>query len=280
MTNKKIYREPLNGQDGFIISTIHKQTENMRRGLELCKEMYFNRINFCNVNKNEIYDYAIACEEVAIDGVFHKTELAEEFNYVIEGQCDLEMPDLHRIVVRDKAFSPEKLRFKIYEGLLCGAKGIEYDSAYDGAITKNDKEDGLFYYIRDINQRLEQIGRTLMALKQVATYQPQQWVTESEILSRQEIPQGCAVSEFMDCEGHRYLLIQNQDCIDKSSKVFRFDLKKSFRVYRVNPHNGKQMITKEKIDTFKILLMPGDADVLRFQDVKDKAYLIDYVLKK
>lgn len=280
MTNIIIYREPLNGQDGFIISTIHKQTEHTRRGLELCKEMYFNRINFCNVNKKELYDCAIACEEVAIDGVFQKAEFAKGFDYVIEEQCDLKMTSLHRIVVQDQDFSPEILRFKTYEGLFCGAKGIEYDSVYDIAITKNGKEDELFYYIRDMNHRLEQIGRTLMALNQVATYQSKERVTESEILSEQEIPQGCAVSEFTDCEGHRYLAIQNQDCTDKNRKAFRFDLKKSFRVYRVNPHDGKQMITKEKVDTLNILLMPGDADVLRFQDADDEAYLVEYALKK
>jgi hypothetical protein len=34
------------------------------------------------------------------------------------------------------------------------------------------------------------------------------------------------------------------------------------------------------VDTFNLLVMPGDADLLRFQDVNEEPYLIEYIFRK
>lgn len=280
MDTKIIYRRPLGGQERFIISTVYKCTDNVRRGLELCKEMKFNRINFCEASETDIYDCAIACEEVAIDGVFRKAEFSSRFEYVVDEESISGMPRLYRINVIDENFSPERLRLKVYETLVQGATGIEYDSVYDGAITKKSKEGSLFYYIKDINNRINQMGRTLMALQKVSTYLPGQMATGSGILGEQKTPSGCSIGEFKNCDGDLYLMIQNQDCTDKRRKAFQLQLKKKFRVYRLNPHDGREMLVKDGIDKFNVFVMPGDADILRFQDANDEAYFIEYALKK
>ncbi|MBP3665176.1 MAG: hypothetical protein J6J03_08460, partial [Tyzzerella sp.] len=165
-----------------------------------------------------------------------------------------------------------------------GAKGIEYQSICAGKMNR---------YIQELNYRLTQYGRTLMALKSIGVYCAKDVIekcpafakvakplSESKVLAEQELPEGLAIGEFVDREGNLYLMIQNTDHEDKSTQAFSFALKKDFRVYRVNPHNGKQMLSKDSINTQKILIMPGDADMLRYQDAEEEACFIEYALKK
>lgn len=293
MMKKIIYRKPLGNQDRFMISTIHTRTKNVRRGLELCKELYINMVNFDGVKPKDAYSRAIACEEVGLDGAFKDTEFVQKFDFAVDKNSVAEVSRWQNVSVWDGNFSPEKLRMKVFRALVQGAVGIEYDSVYDGGITMDSKKGPLFRYIQDMNYRLTQIGRTLIALQCVGVYCSQDVIerdasfaavarpiSESKILAEQELPAGTAIGEFEDKEGNRYLLYQNVDYEDKSTKAFSFQLKKKFRVYRVNPHDGKQMISKESIDTQKILIMPGDADLLRYQDTEEEACLLEYALKK
>ena len=105
-------------------------------------------------------------------------------------------------------------------------------------------------------------------------------ISESAVLEEQEMPAGLVVGEFVDSEGNLYLMYQNADYEDKKTRTFMLKLKKNFRIYRVNPHDGKQVVSKERVDIQKILIMPGDADLLRYQDAEDEACLIEYALKK
>jgi hypothetical protein len=105
-------------------------------------------------------------------------------------------------------------------------------------------------------------------------------VEGSRVLADQKLPEDCVVGEFEDYEGNRYLMYQNINGLEKKPKIFSLELKKSFRIYRVNPHDGKQMLSKDAENVQKIMIMPGDADLLRYQDTEDDAYLIEYVLKK
>jgi hypothetical protein len=248
-----IYRKPLGEQDRFYISTVCRQTKNTRRDMELCEDMYLNSVNLGQVNGKNSYEYTVSC----------------------------------------KGVTPEKIRMQVFRAILQGAVRIEYDSVYNDCITKDGKKGVLFNYIQDMNYRVTQIGRTMMALKNVGVYCAKDVIksdssfatiarpiSKSKILAEQELPAGLAIGEFEDIEGNRYLFYQNVDCMDKNSKHFSLKLKKNYRVYRVNPHDGKQLISKESIDTQKILIMPGDADLLRYQDVEEEAFLIEYALKK
>lgn len=293
MMKKIIYRKPLGNQDRFMISTTHRHTKNVRRSLELLKEMYVSMVNFHRVNEKDAYTYAIACEEVALLGAFKDKELIEKLDFAVDKKSVVKQSRWQTIPVLDDNFSPEKLRMKVYAALVQGAVGIEYNTIYDGGITRESKQGPLYRYIQEMNYRITQIGRTLIALKNVGVYcsddvianhpsfaKVARPISESKILAEQELPAGTAIGEFEDKEGNRYLLYQNVDYSDKKTKAFSFELKKNFRVYRVNPHDGKQMVSKESIDTQKILIMPGDADLLRYQDTEEEAYLIEYALKK
>jgi hypothetical protein len=75
------------------------------------------------------------------------------------------------------------------------------------------------------------------------------------------------------------LLDVDTDCIQICGR-FRKGISSATHIYRVNPHDGKQMLSKDAENVQKIMIMPGDADLLRYQDTEDDAYLIEYVLKK
>ena len=145
MNKKIIYRKPLEQQDRFLISTTYVKTKNARRSLETCKEMHVNRLNASNASSKEMKNIATACVEVAMEGIFDETTVNA---------------DVSKIVVQKKDFSPEILRKKVFSAILCGALGIEYDSIYDDGFVRNSGREPLFHYIKDMNYRIEQYGRT------------------------------------------------------------------------------------------------------------------------
>jgi len=284
MKTKIIYRKPLGNQDRFIISTTYKRTKDVRRSLEILKDMYVNLVNFNRANEKEATSYATACDEVAIHGAFKAEQLIQKLDFAVDKKSVVATSKCKTIIVADNKFSPEHLRMNVYANVMQGAKGIEYQSICDGTMNR---------YIQELNYRLTQYGRTLMALKNVGVFCAKDVVekylffakvakplSESKVLADQELPAGLAIGEFVDSEGNLYLLIQNTDHEDKSTKAFSFALKKNFRVYRVNPHDGKQMISKDSINMQKILIMPGDADMLRYQDIDEEACFIEYALRK
>ena len=81
METKIIYREPLGNpdrkyrQDRFIISTFRAQTKDIRRGLELCKELDFDMVEFGWVSPEDSYACVTACEEVGMDGIIQNWDV-------------------------------------------------------------------------------------------------------------------------------------------------------------------------------------------------------------
>ena len=270
MKKKIIYRKPIREQERFVISTTYKRTRHIRRSLELLQEMYVNRVRFGRLSESDEYDYAMACVEVAIDGVFDSSKNKVKYK---------------TIPMRDEAFSLEKLRMQVYSAIIKGAKGIEYNSLCEGWIMNR--------FIQEMNYRITQYGRTLMALRNVGVYcssdvaemypdfaKVSRPLSESNVLVEQELPEKMAIGEFKDTEGNLYLFYLNLNYEAKKTRQVEIALKKNYRVYRVNPHDGKQMLTRESIDTQKIMIMPGDADLLRYQNVEEEACLIEYALKR
>jgi hypothetical protein len=256
METKIIYRGPKKGVDRFTISATGNFKGNVRRALELCKDMGIEQVEFeDDINMT-------ACIETGIEGVI----------------CDRKRRGTVVTVPNDvkdglyEGSSPEKLRMQAYKSLMQGKTSLTYNRLCPGAITKNGTTGPLFHLIKEMNYRIGELGHTLMALEKVA---PSKW----QILAKQELPEGCEVSEFKDKEGNCYLLVQNVAYEEKKRKVFRLNLQKKYRVYRVNPHTGKQQLSKV-VDAYTVLVMPGDADLLRFQDAEEEAYFIEYALKK
>ena len=188
--------------------------------------------------------------------------------------------------------TPEQLRVQQYQVLLHGAKGLHNYNVEPGAIRKEDGTKGpLFYATKELNYCCRQLGKTLMALTSVGVYQSAELlkgnkhfdklrmsIKDSKVLADQELPFRCSVGEFVDSEGNRYLMIQNRDY--KTTSQFTFELQKAFWVYEVSKDDGMQRIRNESVNKLGLLLQPGDAVLLRFQDAAEEAYTIDYVLKK
>ena len=241
MEKRIIYRSTRGKQDRFVIATAQVGTKNVQRGLELCEDLYLNQVGEAEHREEE------------------RSRWAE-------------------ISLKSKEISPEKLRAQVYGSILRGAVGVSYDAMCDKVIKKDCAKGPWYDYLKELNYRITQCGRTLMALTSIAFYED--IVEGSVILADQKLPEDCVVGEFEDQEGNRYLMYQNVNVTEKKAKSFSLELKKSFRIYRVNPHDGKQMISKECENVQKIMIMPGDADLLRYQDTKEEAYLIEYALKK
>lgn len=277
MKTKIIYREPVNGRDRFLISTAYQKTKHLRRSLENCGDMYVDRLYAGCVENGEAGEIASACRETGLEYIFA-----------------LKAPGADVSVISvPKACAPEKLRRDVFSAVLCGAREVEYDSLLDELVVWNTEPEPLFHYIQDMNYRLVQYGRTLMALQCTGIYcaadtakrypafaERRCEIGRSGILADQDLPEGLVIGEFADKENNRYLLYQNVNCEDKRAKSFKIKLARAFRAYRVNPHNGKQVLVKNKMSEQGILIMPGDGDLLRYQPAEEEPFLIEYALKK
>ena len=257
METKLIFRQPREGIDRFMISAVGNFNKNTRRAMELCKEMNFSVVE-CPSDECKL-----ACREVGMD---RTDKIANRAVATVKVPTD----------IKDGEYigtSAEYFRFQVYDALMKGKSGVRLQRICPGALSKQAMPGPLFHYIKEINFRIQELGRTMMALKKV---QP----AKAQVLAKTELPKDCAVSEFKDSEGNRYLLIQNTDCESRKPKQYVFELAKKYRVYRVNPHDGRQQIMKEDLETMKLIVMPGDADLLRFQPAEEEPYLIEYALKK
>ena len=278
MNTKKIFREPIGNQDRFLIVMVNKKKKNLRRFLELCKEMHCNLVNFENTSATEEYDSAIACEEVALMGIFKKEKLVNQFRHAAHREEIMESSKVEGISI-EKEVTPTELRWKVFSALMRGKLGIEYSDIEYRCIDKDCGRGSYFRYVQDMNYRIKELGRTLMALNSQRVYN-RAVDASSQVLAEQSLPPECAIGEFVDSEGNSYLMIQNKDYTGKDKKAFQLKLNKAFRVYRVNPHNGKQILVKDSVEVFNVLAMPGDADLLRFQDAEEEAYFIEYIFRK
>ncbi len=81
METKVIFRYPLGNpkrkyrQDRLIISTFNANMSNLRRGLEHCRELGFNTVEFAWVKPDDSLRCITACEEVGIDGIFQNWDV-------------------------------------------------------------------------------------------------------------------------------------------------------------------------------------------------------------
>ncbi|MBP3663925.1 MAG: hypothetical protein J6J03_02065, partial [Tyzzerella sp.] len=107
MKTKIIYRKPLGNQDKFIISTTYKRTNNVRRSLEILKDMYVNLVNFNRINEKDVASCATACDEVAIYGAFKDEELIQKMDFAVNKKAVVAKSKCKSIVVADNKFSPE-----------------------------------------------------------------------------------------------------------------------------------------------------------------------------
>ena len=188
-------------------------------------------------------------------------------------------------------FTPARMTMQAYNVLLHGGKGIQYYCTVDGAIYRDGRRGPLFFQMQEMNHRIREWGKTLMALtsehvfhspellKDNANYdQFRDLLMNSQILADDELPFRCSVGEFSDSEGNLYLMILNRDYLDK--RRFKLNLKKNCRVYEVSDEDGTQSVRNKSTKYLDIELAAGDAIFLRIQDAKEEVFKIDYVLKK
>lgn len=68
-------------------------------------------------------------------------------------------------------------------------------------------------------------------------------------------------------------------CLMKPDGAKRL-IDQEFGIYEVSQEDGMQTVREDKAESLTLSLDAGDAVLLRFQDSKETAYLIDYVLDK
>lgn len=187
-------------------------------------------------------------------------------------------------------FTPARMTMQAYNALLYGAKGIQYYCTVEGAIYRDGRKGPLYFPMLEMNERITQWGKTLMALTSEHVFhspklladnenydQFREPLKESKVLADGELPFRCSVGEFSDEEGNCYLMILNRDYMEK--RTFNLELKDFFRVYEVSGEDGSQSVRQKSTKRLDIELAAGDAIFLRLQDAKEEAYLIDYCLK-
>lgn len=187
--------------------------------------------------------------------------------------------------------SPEKMTMQMYNALLHGAKGVQIYSTVEGAMYSDGRKGPLYYQMKAMNRRVHQWGKTLMALTSEHVFHSpevlkgnknfdkfRENVVDSQILAMDELPFRCSIGELADEEGNRYMIILNRDY--DNPRKFKLHFKKSFRVYNISEFDGMQSVRNKSAKSLTLELAPGDAVFFRFQDAKEKAFLIDYVLKK
>ncbi|MBP3665175.1 MAG: hypothetical protein J6J03_08455 [Tyzzerella sp.] len=188
-------------------------------------------------------------------------------------------------------FTPARMTMQAYNVLLHGGKGIQYYCTVDGAIYRDGRRGPLFFQMKEMNRRITQWGKTLMALNSEGVYHSlevlegfepfdkyRESLSTSEVLADDKLPFRCSVGEFADSEGNRYLMILNRDYLD--ARQFKLNLKKAFRVYEVSGEDGTQSVRNRSTKSLSLELAAGDAIFLRLQDAEEEAELLDYVLKK
>jgi len=109
METKIIYRTPVGNperkyrQDKFIISTFKAKTEHVRRGIELCKELGFNMVEFGWVNPEESFQCITACEETGLDGIFQNWDFFGGFQES-KGKVKVDIDKLKAYIAYTKKF--------------------------------------------------------------------------------------------------------------------------------------------------------------------------------
>lgn len=187
-------------------------------------------------------------------------------------------------------FTPEKMNMQANNVLMHGGKAIQLYATVEGAVYNDGRKGPMYFPIRDMNKRLHQWGKTVMALTSEHVFHSPELLrdnkdfekyreplTDSKILADKELPFRCSAGELTDAEGNRYMIIMNRDY--NAPRKFNLNLQKDFRVYQISDFDGTQSVKHNKTKKLSLELAPGAAVFLRFQDAKEKAYLIDYVLE-
>lgn len=188
-------------------------------------------------------------------------------------------------------FTPGQLRSQQFISLLYGCKGLQNYNVCCGALNRDGSHGPLYWQTMELNRTCNQWGRTLMALESEYVFHSSEVLkgnehfaalhnttAESKILAKEDLPFRCSVGELADKEGNRYLLIQNRDY--ENERCFEIKLQKKFRVYEVSKKTGEQELYDEQTDRLSLCLEEGDAIFLRFQNVEEEPFAIDYILKK
>ena len=186
-------------------------------------------------------------------------------------------------------FTPEKLTMQAFNVLLHGGKAVQYYCTVESAMYWDGRVGPLFFQMKELNRRISQWGKTLMALVSEGVYHSpevlagcavfekyREPVANSKVLADRELPFRCSVGELADEEGNRYLFVLNRDY--RNARQFRLNFKKTSRIYKVSDETGTQSILRRKADGITLKLAPGDAALLRVQDAEEEPFLIEYVL--
>ena len=186
-------------------------------------------------------------------------------------------------------FLPEKLTMQAFNVLLHGGKAVQYYCTVESAMYWDGRIGPLFFQMKELNRRIRQWGKTLMALTSEGVYHSaevladcaafekyREPVSMSKVLADQELPLRCSVGELSDGEGNRYLFVLNRDY--RNARAFTLRFKKPSRVYKVSDETGDQSVIRNRSAGMRLNLAPGDAVLLRVQSAEEEAFLIDYAL--
>lgn len=109
METRIIYRKPIGNatrkyrQDNLVISTFRALTKKPRKGLEMCKDLGFDMVEFGWVNPEDSYKCVSACEEIGLDCIIQNWDVFGGFQ-TTEGEAKSDVEKMRKYVEYTKKY--------------------------------------------------------------------------------------------------------------------------------------------------------------------------------
>lgn len=184
-----------------------------------------------------------------------------------------------------------QMEVQVNLALLYGAKAIQHYTAAGCVLDADCSRGDYFDITRNINRRLAQWGRTLMALTSTGVFHSADVLKDDDSFRERycddfkasrffagELDNRVSVGEFTDEYGNDYAIVLNRDYV--RTREIHLQLISAKRVYEVSGCDGIQKVIYENTGDITFTMKPGQARLIRLQDAAEEAYLADYILEK
>ena len=189
------------------------------------------------------------------------------------------------------SLTTRQIDMQAHTALLYGAKALQHYTVVGSVIREDGTPGDFFQHQKKLNTRIENWGRTLMALTSTGVYHSAEVLANDpdfrtsycddfaeSALFAGELPRRISLGEFTDPYGNRYAMVVNRDYL--APQTVSLPLSAPMRVYEVSDQDGYQSLFTENAASLDISLSPGGARLFRMQDPGQEPYLIDYRLEK
>jgi hypothetical protein len=176
---------------------------------------------------------------------------------------------------------PEHLAVQAWAAVMYGVKGLSTYMALGSVVNEKGEKGYLFDASKKINEEIKALGNTLLHLKSTAVYHADSLIPDVYVSRLEEsawlanLPEHVSAGEFIDTEGHVYILFLNKDFT--SGREYVISLKDTFRIYTCDKKNaGRQSVLHDASKQLSLYLQAGEGVLIRIEKTNVKPKLITY----